>query len=74
MLGRLPGWILSRLANHGLRPKEIHIQSPRLLDVLQPAFKELGTKVVLKPALKKLRAAKREMLAFFGKNPPPFHG
>lgn len=74
MLGRIPGWILSRLANHGLRPKEIHIQSARLLDVLQPAFKELGTKVVLKPMLKKLRAAKREMIDFFKKNPPPFHG
>lgn len=74
MLGRVPGWLLSRLADNGLRPKEIHIQSARLLDVLQPAFKELGTKVVLKPMLKKLRAAKREMFAFFEKGPPPFHG
>jgi hypothetical protein len=74
MLGRVPGWLLSRLADNGLRPKEIHIQSSRLLDVLQPAFKELGTKVVLKPMLKKLRAAKREMISFFKKNPPPFRG
>jgi Domain of unknown function (DUF6930) len=74
MLGRIPGWILSKLADHGLRPKEIHIQSARLFDVLQPAFKELGTKIVLKPALKKLQAAKREMLAFFRKGSPPFRG
>lgn len=74
ILGRIPGWFLSRLADNGLRPKEIHIQSPRLLDVLQPAFKELGTKIVLKPALKKLRAAKREMFAFFEKCPPPLRG
>ena len=39
MLGRIPGWILSRLADHGLRPKEIHVQSARVFDVLQPAFK-----------------------------------
>jgi len=72
MLGQIPGWILSRLAGPGLRPKEIHVQSPRLLDVLQPAFKELGTKIVFKPKLKKLRAAKREMFAFFEKGPPQF--
>jgi hypothetical protein len=54
--------------------KEIHVQSLRLFDVLHPAFKELGTKIVHKPALKKLRAAKRELLAFFAKGPPKFHG
>jgi hypothetical protein len=74
MLGRIPGWILSRLADNGLRPKEIHVQSARLFAVLQPAFKELGTKIVHKPTLNKLQAAKREMLAFFEKGPPPFRG
>ena len=72
MLGQIPGWILSRLASPGLRPKEIRVQSPRLLDVLQPAFKELGTKIVFKPKLEKLRAAKQEMFAFFEKGPPQF--
>jgi hypothetical protein len=67
MLGQIPGWILSRLAGSGLRPKEIHVQSPRLPDVLRPAFKELGTKIVFKPELKKLRAAKQEMFAYFSK-------
>lgn len=67
MLGRIPGWTLSRLAGAGLRPKEIHVQSPRLPAVLRPAFKELGTKVVFKPLLKKLRAAKRELFAFFSR-------
>ena len=74
MLGRIPGLILSKLADSGLRPKEIHVQSLRLFDVLHPAFKELGTKIVHKPALKKLRAAKREFLAFFAKGPPKFQG
>lgn len=72
MLGQTPGWILPRLAGHGLHPKEIHLQSPRLLYVLRPAFKELGTKIVFEPKLKKLRAAKREMFAFFKKGPPQF--
>jgi hypothetical protein len=67
MLGQIPGWILSRLAGSGLRPKAIHVQSPRLRDVLRPAFKELGTKIVFKPELKKLRAAKQEMFAYFSK-------
>jgi hypothetical protein len=67
MLGQVPGWILSRLAGSGLRPKEIRVQSPRLLDVLDPAFKELGTRIVFKPELKKLRAAKQEMFAYFSK-------
>jgi len=49
-------------------------KSQALMKVLQPAFKELGTKIVLKPALKKLRAAKRNMLSFFEKGPPPFRG
>lgn len=71
MLARIPGWILSRLADHGLRPKEIHVQSARMFDVLQAAFKEVGTEIVLTPALKKLQAAKREMLAFLKKGPPP---
>jgi hypothetical protein len=74
VLGRILGWILSRLAYSGLCPKEIHVQSLRLVDFLQPALKELGTKIVLKPALKKLRAAKRDMFAFFEKRPPPFQG
>jgi hypothetical protein len=42
-----------------------------LQNVLQPAFKELGTTIVLKPVLKKLRAAKRELLAHFEKKPAP---
>jgi hypothetical protein len=71
MWGQIPGFLLSRLVEPGVRPKEIHVQSQLLQRVLQPAFNELGTKIVLKPALKKLRAAKREMLDFFKKNPPP---
>jgi hypothetical protein len=67
VLGRVPGMVLARLADNGLRPKEIHVQSPRLGAVLLPAFEELGTKIVHKPVLKKLRAAKREMFAFFAK-------
>lgn len=69
MLGLVPGVILSKLADPGLRPKEIHVQSSRLVGVLEAAFVGLGTKIVLKPALKKLRAAKREMLAHFAKGP-----
>jgi hypothetical protein len=49
--------------------KEIHVQSSRLVGVLEAAFEGLGTKIVLKPSLKKLRAAKREMLAHFAKGP-----
>ena len=69
MLGLVPGVILSKLADRGLRPKEIHVQSSRLVGVLEAAFEGLGTKIVLKPSLKKLRAAKREMLAHFAKGP-----
>jgi hypothetical protein len=71
MWGQVPGLLLSRLVEPGLRPREIHVQSRMLQNVLQPAFKELGTQIVLKPALKKLRAAKREMLAHFEKKPAP---
>jgi hypothetical protein len=71
MWGQIPGLLLSRLVEPGLRPREIHVQSRLLQNVLQPAFKELGTKIVLKPALKKLRAAKRELFAHFEKNPSP---
>jgi hypothetical protein len=71
MWGQIPGLLLSRLVEPGLRPREIHVQSPLLQNVLQPAFKELGIQIVLKPVLKKLRAAKREMLAHFEKNPWP---
>jgi hypothetical protein len=71
MLGCVPGWILSRLAEPGMRPKKIHVQSERLIYILRPAFQELGTKIVFKPRLKKLRAAKREMFAFFAKGPRP---
>jgi hypothetical protein len=71
MWGQIPGLLLSRLVEPGLRPREIHVQSRMLQNVLQPAFKELGTQIVLKPVLKKLRAAKRELLAHFEKNPPP---
>ncbi len=71
MWGQIPGLLLSRLAEPGLRPREIHVQSKLLRNVLQPAFKELGTKIVLKPALKKLRAAKRELLAHLENKPPP---
>jgi hypothetical protein len=74
MWGQIPGYLLSRLAEPGLRPKEIHVQSQMLRNVLQPALKELGTKIVLKPSLKKLRAAKRELLAHFEKNPFPARG
>lgn len=74
MWGRIPGLLLHRLAGPGMRPKEIHVQSQLLANVLQPAFKELGTRIVLKPSLKKLRAAKREMFAFFEQGPPPFRG
>jgi hypothetical protein len=45
-----------------------------LQNVLQPAFKELGTQIVLKPVLKKLRAAKRELMAHFERNPVPARG
>ena len=69
MLGLVPGVILSKLADAGLRPKEIHVQSPRLVGALKAAFEALGTKIVLKPSLKKLRAAKREMLAHFMRGP-----
>jgi hypothetical protein len=55
-------------------PKEIHVQSQLLVNVLQTAFKDLGTRIVLKPSLKKLRAAKREMFAFFEKRPLPIRG
>jgi len=71
MWGQIPGLLLSRLVEPGLRPREIHVQSRMLQNVLQPAFKELGTQIVLKPVLKKLRAAKRELLAHFEKNPVP---
>lgn len=74
MWGQIPGLLLHRLAGPGMRPKEIHVQSQLLVNVLQTAFKELGTRIVLKPSLKKLRAAKREMFAFFQKGPPPFRG
>jgi hypothetical protein len=74
MWGQIPGLLLHRLAGPEMRPKEIHVQSQRLVNVLQPAFKELGTRIVLKPSLKKLRAAKREMFAFFEKGPSPFRG
>jgi len=60
-----------QLANAEMRPKEIRVQSHLLLNVLPPAFDSLGTKIVLKPSLKKLGAAKREMLAFLEKGPPP---
>jgi hypothetical protein len=63
--GRIPGNLLSRLANAGIRPKEIRVQNHLLMSVLPPAFDELGTRVVFKPALKKLRAAKREMMVHF---------
>jgi len=43
----------------GMQPKEIHVQSQLLINVLQTAFKDLGTRIVLKPSLKKLRAAKQ---------------
>jgi hypothetical protein len=71
MWGQIPGLLLSRLVEPGLRPREIHVQSRMLQNVLQPAFKELGTQVVLKPVLKKLRAAKRELMAHFERNPLP---
>jgi hypothetical protein len=71
MWGQIPGLLLSRLVEPGLRPREIHVQSQLLQNVLQPAFKELGTKVLLKPSLKKLRAAKRELMAHFERNPLP---
>ncbi len=71
MWGQIPGLLLSRLVEPGLRPREIHVQSQLLQNVLQPAFKELGTKIVLKPVLKKLRAAKRELLVHFQKKPVP---
>jgi hypothetical protein len=71
MWGQIPGLLLSRLVEPGLRPREIHVQSQLLQNVLQPAFKELGTKIVLKPVLKKLRAAKRELMATFERNPLP---
>ena len=74
MWGQIPGLLLSRLAGPGMRPKEIRVQSEPLANVLQPVFKELGTKIVLKPTLKKIRAAKREMFAYFEKGPPPFRG
>jgi hypothetical protein len=69
MLGLVPGVILSKLADPGLRPKEIHVQSSRLVGVLEAAFEGLSTKIVLKPPLKKLRAAKRELLAHFMRGP-----
>jgi hypothetical protein len=72
MWGQIPGVLLSRLADAGMRPKEIRVQSNLLLNVLPPAFQELGTKVVFKPQLKKLRAAKREMLAVLETGRPPF--
>jgi hypothetical protein len=72
MWGRIPGLLLSRLANEGMRPREIRVQQRLLQNVLPPVFKELGTKVALKPFLKKLQAAKNEMLAFMEKGPPPF--
>lgn len=71
MWGQIPGLLLSRLVEPGLRPREIHVQSRMLQNVLQPAFKELGTQIVLKPVLKKLRAAKRELMAHFERNPLP---
>ena len=71
MWGQLPGIFLLQLANAEMRPKEIRVQSHLLLNVLPPAFDSLGTKIVLKPSLKKLGAAKREMLAFLEKGPPP---
>ncbi len=72
--GQIPGLLLNRLAGPGMRPKEIRVQFEPLANVLQPVFKELGTKIVLKPSLKKIRAAKREMFAYFEKGPPPFRG
>jgi hypothetical protein len=72
MWGQIPGIILSRLADMKMRPKEIRVQSHLLLNVLPPAFDSLGTKVVFKPSLKILRAAKREMLAFFEKGKMPW--
>jgi hypothetical protein len=72
MWGQIPGRLLSRLAEAEMRPNEIRVQSDLLLNVLPPAFQELGTKVVLKPSLKKLRAAKREMLAALERGRPPF--
>ena len=74
MWGQIPGILLHRLVGPGMRPKEIHVQSQLLVNVLQTAFKELGTRIVLKPSLKKLRAAKREMFAFFEKRPSPIRG
>jgi hypothetical protein len=71
MWGQIPGLLLSRLVEPGLRPREIHVQSQLLQNVLQPAFKELGTRIVLKPVLKQLRAAKRELMAYFERNPLP---
>ena len=71
MWGQIPGTILSRLADVEMRPKEIRVQSLLLLNFLPPAFDSLGTKIVFKPSLKKLGTARREMLAFFEKGPPP---
>lgn len=72
MWGQIPGVLLSRLVQAEMRPKEIRVQSNLLFNVLPPALQELGTKVVLKPSLKKLRAAKREMLAALEFGRPPF--
>lgn len=74
MWGQIPGFLLHRLVGAGMRPKEIHVQSPLLVNVLQPAFKELGTGIVLVPSLKKLRAAKREMFTFFEKRSSQIRG
>lgn len=61
MWGQIPEILLAQLANLGIRPAEIRVQSPLLLEILPPVFEKLGTRVVRHASMKKLRAAKREM-------------
>jgi hypothetical protein len=61
MRGQIPEILLAQLANLGMRPAEIRVQSPLLLEILPPVFEKLGIRVVRHASMKKLRAAKREM-------------
>jgi hypothetical protein len=74
MWGSIPGKLIQKLAQAGLRPKEVRVRSPLLMRVLPPAFREIRTPVAFKPALKRLPAAKRSLLDYFMREPPPSRG
>lgn len=66
MLGQVPVETLYFLANTSLRPKTIHVQSPRLHGLLAPLCQDLGIALKFKP-LRKLDMVKGGLLAFLNR-------